>query len=394
LSIRRAAPPKIGREMDELPVDTIKIGQRFRNDLGDIANLAASIERVGMLCPIAVDPNGVLIAGRRRLEAAKLLGWEHVPAVKIDIGRIIEGEAAENFDRKDFNPIEAIAIKRALEPAAKAEAEKRMKAGKPGAKLAQGQIGKARDQVAKFTGIGHTSLDKAAAVLDAAEQEPEAYGELVEYIKKTGKVDPAYRLLNKARDEKRILNLKPVEGKFKTLVVDPPWQYEFSFLGGAAGSYATMTHAELLALDAQFAAWADGDAHLYVWTTNAFMSQTLELMARWGFRQQTILTWNKTALKGKPRFGLGFYFRNSTEHVVFGVRGEPSTRREDIPTGFEAPLGEHREKPEKFYEIVRAASYPPYGEAFQRKARPDFINLWRAESSGTFGDEIAGGRQC
>jgi hypothetical protein len=51
----------------------------------------------------------------------------------------------------------------------------------------------------------------------------------------------------------------------------------------------------------------------------------------------------------------------------------PATR----PTWFEAPVGKHSDKPERFYDIVRAASYPPYGEAFQRKARPDFVNLFQ-----------------
>ena len=82
------------------------------------------------------------------------------------------------------------------------------------------------------------------------------------------------------------------------------------------------------------------------------------------------LTWKK------PRKGMGVYFRGQTEHVLFAVRGSLGTRRRDIPTIFEAPRGRHSEKPEKLYEIVRAASYPPYGEAFQRKPRPDFINLF------------------
>ena len=129
-----------------------------------------------------------------------------------------------------------------------------------------------------------------------------------------------------------------------------------------------MTHEELLALPV--GGWAEDDAHLYLWTTNNFMTRAVELMARWGFQHKTVLTWVK------PRWGLGSYFRNSTEHVLFGVRGELRTRSDSIATHFEAPIGAHSEKPERFYEIVRAASYGPYGEAFQRDARPDFVNLY------------------
>ena len=83
-----------------------------------------------------------------------------------------------------------------------------------------------------------------------------------------------------------------------------------------------------------------------------------------------MLTWVK------PRWGLGSYFRNSTEHVLFGVRGQLGTRSDSIATHFEAPVGAHSEKPDRFYEIVREASYEAYGEAFQRTARADFANLF------------------
>ena len=78
----------------------------------------------------------------------------------------------------------------------------------------------------------------------------------------------------------------------------------------------------------------------------------------------------------KPRFGIGAYFRNSTEQVLFGIRGRLMTRSRSVGTHFEAPVGEHSEKPEKFYEIVREASFLPAGEAFQRKPRDGFVNLY------------------
>ena len=87
---------------------------------------------------------------------------------------------------------------------------------------------------------------------------------------------------------------------------------------GGARVCDCMTHDQLLALDV--AQWADDDCHLYCWTTNNFMPRAVELVARWGFQHKTVLTWNK------PRWGLGSYFRNSTEHVLFAVRGELRTR--------------------------------------------------------------------
>jgi N6-adenosine-specific RNA methylase IME4 len=188
----------------------------------------------------------------------------------------------------------------------------------------------------------------------------------------TGKVTALLRKISKQEDEARIRLLEPVVGKFPTLVIDPPWNYEFSFVERAAPDYATMAQEELLALDV--GQWASDDCALYLWTTNAFMMRAGELMARWGFGHKTIITWVK------PRIGLGTYFRNTTEHVLFGTRGNVRIRREDIPTHFEAPITGHSNKPEKFYKIVRAASYPAYGEIFQREPRPDFKNLY--EPSG------------
>ena len=75
----------------------------------------------------------------------------------------------------------------------------------------------------------------------------------------------------------------------------------------------------------------------------------------------------------KPSIGLGSYFRNSTEHILFAITGSISTRAKDIPTHFSAPRGKHSEKPEKSYQIIEKASYPPYLEIFGRKERKGWI---------------------
>ena len=175
----------------------------------------------------------------------------------------------------------------------------------------------------------------------------------------------------KAADEKRILGLVVRPGQYRTLVIDPPWESDWlseSVQGKVV--YATMSHDELLALDV--GQWAEGECHLYLWATNNFDGRAHELMSKWGFAYKTKLTWIK------PKWGRGVYFRNSTEHVLFGVRGELGTREPAMSLGthFEAPVGEHSEKPEEFYNIVRAASYPPYGEIFQRSLREDFTNCF------------------
>jgi N6-adenosine-specific RNA methylase IME4 len=187
-------------------------------------------------------------------------------------------------------------------------------------------------------------------------------------------ISKVLRLERVEEDERRVFALQPIEGKFRTIVIDPAWEYDWlSLAGRAKPGYAMQTVEQLERTDVH--AWADTTAgtHLYCWVTNNFMSVATHLVELWGFQHRTVLTWVKP-----PPFGLGSYFRNSTEHVLFATLGETTTRHAaaSIPTHFEAPRGEHSEKPERFYEIVRASSYPPYGEANQRKPRPDFQNLY------------------
>jgi hypothetical protein len=99
----------------KVTLSEIRIGKRYRREMGDIGGLAASMEELGLLQPIVVTPDGTLIAGERRLRAALRLGWTHISISVVDIDAIVRGEFAENAHRKDFTLSETVAIKRALE---------------------------------------------------------------------------------------------------------------------------------------------------------------------------------------------------------------------------------------------------------------------------------------
>ena len=102
--------------MSERAISDIRIGKRHRVDLGDVAGLSASIREVGLLHPIVIRPDGLLIAGERRLAACKALGMSRVSVTEVDLNEVVLGEFAENAVRKDFLPSEMVAIKRAVEP--------------------------------------------------------------------------------------------------------------------------------------------------------------------------------------------------------------------------------------------------------------------------------------
>lgn len=358
-------------------IENIKIGVRHRNDLGDIKSLAASIADVGLLHPIVVTPDNTLIAGERRLAAARYLGWKEIPYTVVDLDEIVRGEFAENAIRKDFLPSEIEAIRQAMLPKEREAAKERqaMAGGSAPGKFPEAvSTGTTRDKIGAFAGISGRTVEKIATVVKAAKEAPERFGRLVKEMDRTGKVDGAYRKLKQAFDEQRILSVTPVDGRYRTLVIDPPWDHEgLSIAGRGRPTYAVMSQEQLLAMPV--ASWADEECHLYLWTTNNFLFRAGALIEPWGFSYKTVLTWIK------PKIGLGSYFRSSTEHCLFAVRGKMTTRVNDIPTHFEAPAGEHSAKPEVFYEIVRRASYPIFGEAFQRDERPDFRNLFETREA-------------
>lgn len=152
---------------------------------------------------------------------------------------------------------------------------------------------------------------------------------------------------------------------FRTILVDPPWPYHDPIsqkgIRGAVRHYGLMSLADLADLPVPRIAAAD--AHLYLWTTNAYLEEAHILARAWGFKPKTVITWTKTGL------GMGRYFRGTTEHIVFAVRGRLPLRRKDLPTHFDAPKGRHSEKPDKSYRMIEKASHGPFLEMFARRRR-------------------------
>jgi hypothetical protein len=266
--------------VSKLPISKIKVRNRYRKCLGDIAPLAASIKDVGLLHPIVVRPDGRLIAGERRLAACKRLGWTSVPVTCVDLKEVIRGEFAENAFRKDFLPSEIEAIRRALEPYEKQAAKERQRqhAGTAPGRKHSGQVSRSertRDRIGAFAGISGRSLTKIQAIVEAAERNPKRFAPLVAEMDRNGRVDAVYRKLRQMQDEEKILSVQPLRGKFKTLCIDPPWAYSVHH-EKSQPSYSTMSQKELLALPVS--SWANKQAHCYLWTTNTNIKDAFELL--------------------------------------------------------------------------------------------------------------------
>ena len=164
--------------------------------------------------------------------------------------------------------------------------------------------------------------------------------------------------------------------KFSTILADPPWQFT-NRTGKMApehkrlARYPTMTLQQIKDLPVE--AVARDTAHLYLWVPNALLAEGLQVMDNWGFTYKTNLIWYKVRKDGGPdRRGVGFYFRNVTEVILFGIRGkdartlQPGRSQENIITSRKR---EHSRKPDEQYEIIESCSWGPFLELFARGAR-------------------------
>ena len=168
-----------------------------------------------------------------------------------------------------------------------------------------------------------------------------------------------------------------VEGRrFATLLADPPWRFQNS-TGKVAPEhrrltrYGTLSLEEIKAIPVSKA--AAETAHLYLWIPNALLGEGLQVMAAWGFTYKSNIVWHKIRKDGgSDGRGVGFYFRNVTELVLFGVRGKNartlSPGRSQV-NFIASRKREHSRKPDELYPVIEACSPGPRIELFARGVR-------------------------
>jgi N6-adenosine-specific RNA methylase IME4 len=162
---------------------------------------------------------------------------------------------------------------------------------------------------------------------------------------------------------------------YGAILADPPWQFT-NRTGKMApehrrlNRYATLILREIQ--DLPVAEAAADHSHLYLWVPNALLREGLDVMEAWGFTYKTNIIWHKVRKDGGPDGrGVGFYFRNTTEMVLFGVRGtlrtlQPGRTQVNI---IKTRKREHSRKPDELYGLIEACSLGPYLELFARGQR-------------------------
>lgn len=170
--------------------------------------------------------------------------------------------------------------------------------------------------------------------------------------------------------------------RFGAILADPPWRFQ-NKTGKVApehrrlNRYGTMTLDEIKALPV--ARIAAEPSHLYLWVPNALLPEGIDVLGAWGFRYKSNIVWHKIRKDGgSDGRGVGFYFRNVTELILFGVRGKNART---LPPGrrqvnyLATRKREHSRKPDEQYDIIESCSPGPYLELFARGTRKNWA-MW------------------
>lgn len=198
--------------------------------------------------------------------------------------------------------------------------------------------------------------------------------------------------MTKAEFETTVADFKnfTADKKYKTIYADPPWQFQ-NRTGKVApehkrlNRYSTMTLDEIKKLPVSTV--ADEKCHLYLWVPNALLPEGLEVMKAWGFEYKTNIVWEKVRKDGMPDGrGVGFYFRNVTEILLFGIKGD---KNRTLDAGrsqvnlIRAMKREHSRKPDEFIPLIESCSSAPFLELFARGNRIGW-DMWGNQASDDY----------
>jgi N6-adenosine-specific RNA methylase IME4/ParB-like chromosome segregation protein Spo0J len=384
-------------EVKYVACSAIQCTQRIRTDYGDIDALAQSIATIGLLHPIVVDTTFRLIAGERRLRAHQQLGKTDILATVTDeyaeIVKAIHAERDENTERKDWTPLERLAMAKRLEPYEKNEAAQRQATGKSADGTAGGRGRKkapeknltgssrkvssrhkreAKSRTTKAVGVDRRTLEKIEVVDAAAKKDPERFGPVAQKMDQTGKVDGAYRKVKQAEkvDQLRARETapEPFNGLYDVLVIDPPWPVAIQGREERPAQigldYVPMTLEQIRAI-----ALPTAEAcHVWLWTTQRFLPEAVACLAAWGLTYVCCFVWHKPGGM-QPMYLPQF----NCEFAVYGRKGAPVfAETSDFFTCFKAPRQDHSAKPEAFYEVLRRVTAGRRLDMFARRSIQGF----------------------
>lgn len=383
-----------------------------RRTVKNVETLCQSIEEHGLLHPITVNSDGHLIAGMRRLEACRTLGFTSLAVTVVECDKIRAEllQIDENLIRNELSVLE-----RAEQLARRKEIYEQIypdtKAGVAGGRARHGsggeqpsfaadtaekvgcsersvqmddQIGRipqtARDAL-RNTSVAHSKTDLLKLARLKTEEEQLKYATLFQ-SKQAHTFEEAKALLltaDVAQQRKDIAagTLKLPEGVFEIISMDVPWPYDDMDVEKGNGwgknhlPYPTMTLEQIANLEVP----AAQDCILFFWTTHRYLKDSFRLLEGWGFRDVSIITWVKGKDEKSITPSLGVWLRTQSEYCIMAVKGKPKrfTQLTNQGTVLFGPRREHSRKPDEFYEMVESLCCYSTGrklDYFSREPRP------------------------
>jgi len=327
---------------------------------------------------------GQIIDGRNRYQACAAIGVKPEFRQWSGQGDLVGFVVSLNLKRRQLTSSQLAVVALEIEKYLAAEAQQKEQARKTTfQKFEKSDLPPvhAAEQAAAIVGTNRQYVSDAKKI---EKQAPD----LLEKVRNGSAsiTDAKRELKERDREEKREANreliatvapaiITAADKRYQTIVIDPPWDWgdegDVDQFGRGRPTYATMSLEEVAALPV--GDLAEKNAHIYLWITNRSLPKGFALLEDWGFRYVVTLTWCK------PSIGMGNYFRGSTEHILFGVKGSLSLLRNNVGTWFSAPRpGRHSAKPPEFFQLVEECSPGPWLEMFAREQRPGWVS-WGAE---------------
>ena len=380
---------------------TVKQGRRAVDD-AKVRELAQSMSEIGLINPITVTRDRVLITGAHRLEAAKLLGWTDIKATvsELDGFRVELAEIDENLMRNELHYIDrGQAFKRRDELLT--EAGMRRKDGRhPNPEMVSqlttqdiaAQVGVTARTVQQEKQIARDILPEVQDAIKAADLPKTDALKIARHSENeqrliaaqiTGGKESYADAIREVRREEVVEKLndistrevKRLEGKYDVIVIDPPWpiqKIEYDVRPNQVVlDYPTMTEDELAAMKMP----AADDCHLWLWTTHKYLPMALRLLEVWGFKYTCTFVWHKD--NGIQPIGLPKY---NCEFALYARRGNPKfIDAKAFFLCFHGESGAHSEKPKEFYDLVRRVTAGVRIDIFNRR-EIDGFDRWGNEA--------------
>lgn len=335
----------------------------------EFAELKADIQEQGLLEPI-ITYEGKILDGRNRFMACNELGIkpEFVPYTG---NTPLHYVVSKNLKRRHLTAAQkafvALEIEKRLGEIAKKQQGTRTDIFANCEKVDFMPI-RAEKQAAEIVGTGSRYVSEAKNIQEKAP-------DLVPQLKAGELTIPKAKAEINRRERAAFMvesvDIRVPEGKYRTIVIDPPWPIEKIQREVAPNQvgfeYPTMTLTEIEKFEIPMQI-ADDDCHLFMWTTQKYLPDAFKILSIWGFKYIFTMVWHKPG--GFQPFNLPQY---NCEFILYGRKGTPEfTDLKDFPTCFDAPRREHSRKPDEFYNLIRRVAPGPRIDIFSREKRDGF----------------------